>query len=158
MSIDQLPPVDSGSDDRVDYLVDAGVGNYHMLRIMTEEDANDKSGGAVPGTHGNDAPIAGSDSCSRRPDTRWPGGQPNDRNSDPAYCGSPNPKRPLREQRDINSRCGAAAKAALGGDESTKDARIEAALRMIRGETGEEGGAVAASTDDEDGPSQPPLF
>jgi len=157
MSIDQLPPADSGPDDD-DRRVDAWSINYHMLSMMTEEDANDKSGGAVPGTHGNDAPIAGSDSCSRRPDTRWHGGQPNDRNSDPAYCGSPNPKRPLKEQRDINSRCGAAAKAALGGDESTKDARIEAALRMIRGETGEEGGAVAASTDDEDGPSQPPLF
>ncbi len=156
MSIDQLPSVDPGPDDRADYLVDAGVGNYHMLRVMTEKDANDKSGGAVPGTHGNDAPIAGSDSCSRRPDTRWPGGRPNDRNSDPAYCGSS--KQPSKEQRDITSRCAAAARSALGGDELTKNARIEAALKTIRGETGKEDGVVVASIDNEDDSSQPPLF
>lgn len=155
MSIDQLPPADSGPDDD-DRRVDAWSINYHMLRIMTEEDANDKSGGAVPGTHGNDAPIAGSDSCSRRPDTRWHGGQPNDRNSDPAYCGSH--KQPSKEQRDITSRCAAAAKAALGGPDSTKDERIKAALKTIRGETGKEGRVVVAPTDNEGDPSQPPLF
>ena len=152
MSIDQLPSVDPGPDDRADYLVDAGVGNYHMLRVMTEKDVNDKSGGAVPGTHGNDAPIAGSNSYSRRPDTRWPGGRPNDRNS------SGSPKQPSKEQRDITSRCAAAARSALGGDELTKNARIEAALKTIRGETGKEDGVVVASIDNEDDSSQPPLF
>ena len=156
MSIDQLPSVDPGPDDRADYLVDAGVGNYHMLRVMTEKDVNDKSGGAVPGTHGNDAPIAGSNSYSRRPDTRWPGGRPNDRNSDPAYCGSS--KQPSKEQRDITSRCAAAARSALGGPDSTKDERIKAALKTIRGETGKEDGVVVASIDNEDDSSQPPLF
>ena len=155
MSIDQLPPADSGPDDD-DRRVDAWSINYHMLRIMTEEDANDKSGGAVPGTHGNDAPIAGSDSSSRRPDTRWHGGQPNDRNSDPAYCGSS--KQPSKEQRDITSRCAAAARSALGGPDSTKDERIKAALKTIRGETGKEDGVVVAPTDNEGGPTQPPLF